>query len=339
MPQSRPQHSCLRSALLALLAGCSTVSSDPSWIAAVPTESRLAERTWAAGRALLANPLPDLGRGDWRAGDRLVFGLEAEQNAKLAGCLVVFELLGPKGMEFATPDGNKLVVEFTGTVNLTITESEKPRVIPISTKIWRVKVQVRDLHGKVIAEQDSEVARTLHERGVRRYVEAALSARQRAASQPSSAPATTIDDDTALGYGVLLMLFQTFMQNSAMRSVLDELAAWPPWYRLPRFLLERNVTITADFEAGRFGASPLRGVDPGGELLELPLRLIAAGAAVLEARVMLARGEGPIGTTAGVVAMAGYQPGSPERAFRLQLIGIGRGAEPPKPQASRPASR
>lgn len=309
--------------VLLAVSACSSLSDDTSWVAGVPSDSRISEATRRAGLAVLGTRSDDLGTEPWRAHDTLVFGIEAEKSEMLSSCLLVIELIPPEAMELQTADGPKIRIgSFRREVVLTWSEAGAEHKLPLLSDVWKARVQVRDCTGKTLAEADSQIFRELHRLGVLRY--AAGLARFLADPTAKGDGATGLDTP-ALGMGVMLMLFQTLLDNTAMRSVLDELAAWPPWYKLPFLALNPHFTLGADFESAHAVANPLTGFVVERPLLEVPIRFTAAGTSLLELRATFTATDGPIGAVAGVLALVGYQPDEPARRFRMQLIGIRRG--------------
>ena len=319
----RPLRAALGRVLLISGAACGSLSEDPGWIARIPTDSQISLATRHAGEALLGEQTRALGANPWRPRDRVVFGIEAQRGEELSSCLLVIDLIEPVTIKAKRQsDQAPFSFEMKWDCVLTITKDAQVRHIKIPSQVWNVSVQVQDRTGKQLAQQDSQIYRDVHQLGVLRY---AAELGQMELAPTATRPMSDGLDAPEVGYGVVLMLFQTLLDNRAMRSVLDQLAAWPPWYKLPALLLNPGVTLHFDFKSGRPVANPLPGVTILSPLLEVPLRISTAGTSVLEIWVTFCSAQGPIGITAGAVAMSGCQPGDPGRRFRMQLIGVRRG--------------
>jgi hypothetical protein len=193
----------------------------------------------------------------------------------------------------------------------------------------RIRVTAIDANGKILSTAESEESSTFLTNGLLPACKSGFAQRDVMRGRVAlgrSAPILELDrkafadvQAAACGVAACQSFFRTLRSNPATKDILYEVIALPSLWSVIT-----NLGVNVSFEADFFAAERVRQgqlSNANRELWSVPCNLQLNGQPALLARIVAGPSGSPDAAAAGIFAIVGQHPSSPDRRLNVQLLG------------------
>jgi hypothetical protein len=303
-----------------LLSGCGTPRLSPEQYAALEQRAaavahvRCVDAGFArAGRALVDGFPAAIEDDSFRAGDRLLYGIESFDGDAVERFYLTFATE-------SAGDGQLHPVEL---VRHGDTRATDVRMVVRSPQA-SVRATLYDADRRELATAVSAVDCAIHELGLFAYARASLARSQQrslaSADSPRAYRRPLLLRDPDWGRAMNLHLLRELLANAALADLAGRLSIMPGWFEALGFLGE-HLRVYFGLNRPRVVDAPIAGLAAGAQAIECCTSIWRKHPFVL-VNVVMVPPIGPLAMTSGIVTLTGYRSEQPDRRFVVRLLGL-----------------